>query len=88
MSFQIPASTQPTIAEAFAKKPKPSEPQTTETHEPPLPAEPVIEVTSSPPVTSANVSESESESEVIVEKEPRPTTTKVAGTKLPDGCES
>jgi len=82
------ASSQPTIAEVFAKKRNPAELQTTDIHEPPQPAEPVIEVTSSAPVTPAPVPEPELVPDVVVEEEPRPTTTRVAGTKQSDGCES
>ena len=87
MTAQIAASSQPTIAEAFAKKRNPAEPQTTDTHEPLQPAEPVIEVTSSAPVTPAPVPKLELVPDIVVEEEPRPTTTKVAGTKQLGGCE-
>ena len=88
MTPQIPTSSQPTITEAFAKKRNPTEPQTTDTHKPPQPAEPVIEVTSSAPATPAPVPEPELVPDDVIEEEPRPTTTKVTGTKQLDGCES
>jgi hypothetical protein len=48
----------------------------------------VIEVASTAPVTPASITEPELVPEVVVEDEPRPTTTKIAGTKQLDGCES
>ena len=46
-----------------------------------------MEVASSAPMTPAPVPEPELVPDVVVEEEPRPTTTKVAGTKQLGDCE-